>query len=83
MGACHPWRRSFVEEHLTGKLPPPGQGSSELGIVVARDEVKARFDRAIAAGATAVKEPEEQPWGQLASYVRDPDGHLLEICSPV
>ncbi len=39
--------------------------------------------KALAAGATQLKEPETKPWGQVVSYVRCPDGILVEICSPV
>jgi len=38
---------------------------------------------ALSAGATEVKAPESKPWGQIVSYVRCPDGTLVEICSPV
>ena len=75
--------RAFVAEHFTGKLPPPGQGASEIAVIVDRDDVQTVYERALAAGAESVLEPREQPWKQLVSYVRDPDGHLVEICSPV
>jgi catechol 2,3-dioxygenase-like lactoylglutathione lyase family enzyme len=39
--------------------------------------------KALGAGATELKEPETKPWGQVVSYVRCPDGTLVEICSPV
>ena len=38
---------------------------------------------ALAAGATAVRAPAKKPWGQIVSYVRDNNGFLVEICSPV
>jgi lactoylglutathione lyase len=38
---------------------------------------------AIATGASEVKAPESKPWGQIVSYVRCPDGTLVELCSPV
>ena len=63
-------------------LAPPGAAgrpTSEVGIVVA--DVKAAFARAVAAGASVASEPKAKPWGQLVSYVRCPDGHLIEICS--
>lgn len=47
------------------------------------DAVEAAFDRAVSAGAVAVKRPERKPWGQLVGYVRDSNGFLVEICSPV
>ena len=53
----------------------------ELGLVT--DAVEAAFDRAASAGAVVVKRPERKPWGQLVGYVRDNNGFLVEICSPV
>lgn len=41
------------------------------------------FARAIAAGARAVKPPEQKPWGQVVAYVRDLNGLLVEICTPM
>jgi uncharacterized glyoxalase superfamily protein PhnB len=38
---------------------------------------------AISAGASAVKPPVEKPWGQTVGYVRDLNGCLVEICSPI
>ncbi|MGI9590598.1 MAG: VOC family protein [Myxococcota bacterium] len=75
--------RNFVAGHFTGELPPPGQGASEIAVVFDREDVRPAYERALAAGAKAVVEPREESWKQLVSYVRDPDGHLLEICSPV
>jgi len=75
--------RSFIQEHLGISLHPAGQGSSEIGVVYPLDQVDQRFQGAIQAGASVVMEPRNQPWGQRVSYVRDPDGHLVEICSPV
>jgi uncharacterized glyoxalase superfamily protein PhnB len=44
--------------------------------------VETAYRRAVEAGAEAVSEPEEKPWGQQTAYVRDPDGALIEIASP-
>lgn len=38
---------------------------------------------ALSAGANEVEAPEAKPWGQIVSYVRCPDGTLVELCSPV
>jgi lactoylglutathione lyase len=40
------------------------------------------FDRAVDAGCTAVAAPEHKPHGQIAGFVRDPYGTLVEIASP-
>jgi lactoylglutathione lyase len=74
--------REFVTKHLGLKPGPKGAGSSEVGIVVPKDEVAAFFKKAVTCGAEGVLAPKEQPWGQIVSYVKDPNGHLLEICSP-
>lgn len=41
------------------------------------------YATALSAGATEIKSPETKPWGQVVSYVRCPDGMLVEICSSV
>ena len=46
------------------------------------EDVEGAYARAVEAGAEAVSEPEERPWGQHTAYVRDPDGTLIEIASP-
>lgn len=38
---------------------------------------------AVEAGATIVEEPKTKPWGQTVAYVRDLDGFLVEICTPM
>lgn len=58
--------------------PPFGQ---ELAIVTSR--VTETFKKAIDAGAMSVAEPVEKPWGQTVAYLRDPDGYLLELCTPM
>lgn len=53
----------------------------ELGLVT--ETVEADFERAVAFGAIVVKRPETKPWGQIVGYVRDNNGFLVEICSPI
>ncbi|MEH3087972.1 MAG: VOC family protein [Xylophilus ampelinus] len=53
----------------------------ELGFVT--DNVEAAHTRSLAAGATELAEPRTKPWGQVVSYVRCPDGTLVELCSPM
>jgi len=47
------------------------------------DDVSAAFERAVSAGCVAVSPPTDKPWGQTVSYVRDLNGCLVEIASPV
>jgi lactoylglutathione lyase len=53
----------------------------EIGLV--SDDVPTAFAQAVAAGAIAVTAPKVKPWGQTVAYVRDLDGILVEICSPM
>lgn len=56
-----------------------------LGVEVAfvTPSVAEAHAKAVAVGATEIKAPETKPWGQVVSYVRCPDGTLIELCSPV
>jgi len=53
----------------------------EIGLVT--DDVSAAFERAVAAGASALAPPVIKPWGQTVAYVRTPDGTLVELCTPM
>lgn len=46
-------------------------------------EVEPAVEAAIKAGATLLEKPKTKPWGQTVAYVKDPDGFLIEICSPM
>lgn len=56
-----------------------------LGVEIAlvTESVSAAHERAIAAGALSLKAPIVKPWGQTVSYVRCPDGTLVELCSTI
>lgn len=68
----------FKYEKLSSSKLAPG---IEIGLV--SNNVQASYDRAIQAGAASVSKPEKKPWGQVVSYVRDCNGLLVEICSPM
>lgn len=65
------------------QLPDPGKPAPGIEIAFATDDVPAAWERALAAGAVAIAEPATKPWGQVVSYVRDPFGVLVEICTPM
>jgi lactoylglutathione lyase len=71
---------NFAHGHVAASesVKPLGM---ELAFVT--DDVKAAHDRAVAAGATELTPPASKPWGQVVSYVRCPDGTLVELCSPI
>lgn len=61
--------------------PQPERPTFEIAFET--DDVAARFAHAVAAGAIPVQQPKAMPWGQTIAYVRDNNGFLVEICSPV
>ena len=74
--------RSLMES--LGKDPAIANADTpQFEIAFETDDVAAAFARALAAGAVPKRAPEAMPWGQVISYVADPDGYLIEICSPV
>lgn len=61
------------------------ESAQPLGFEIAliTPDVASAHARALQAGATDIKPPEAKPWGQTVSYVRCPDGTLVELCSPM
>ena len=53
----------------------------EIGLVT--DDVHGAHTRALDHGATELSAPQRKPWGQVVSYVRCPDGTLVELCTPI
>jgi lactoylglutathione lyase len=53
----------------------------EVGFVT--DDVARAHAQAVVAGAQQLSAPAQRPWGQTVSYVRCPDGTLVELCSPL
>ena len=60
-----------------GGAPPAGEIAFEVA------DVPAAHARALAAGAVEVLPPKLKPWGQTVSYLRDPDGAMVELCTPI
>lgn len=52
-------------------------------MLTTRQSIDALAARATAHGGTIVTEPADMPWGARACRVRDPDGFLFAISSPV
>lgn len=53
----------------------------ELGFVT--DDVNKCLEDALNHGATLEQDSQQKPWGQTVAYLRDIDGFLLEICTPI
>lgn len=70
--------------NLPGGFQPSDLASppSALEVAFQTADVPTAFERAVHAGASSVAEPKTKPWGQTVAYVRDLDGHLVELCTP-
>ena len=66
----------FIESSLANK--PFG---IEIGFTT--NNVEETIESAVNAGATILEKPKTKPWGQKVAYVRDLDGFLIEICTPM
>jgi len=75
----------LAEENFPGghiraseSIPPLGM---EIGFVTL--DVASAHANALREGAIELSAPVTKPWGQIVSYVRAPDGCLIELCTPV
>jgi len=64
--------------HLDPSAAPVG-----ASITLVADDLDAAMATALAAGATCYVEPVRKPWGQTVTYLRDPNGVLIELATPV
>lgn len=54
-----------------------------MEIALVTEDVHAAHNSALTHGATELSAPAQKPWGQVVSYIRAPDGTLVELCTPV
>jgi lactoylglutathione lyase len=69
---------------ITGLPIPDGKRNEqtfELGLVT--EDVRGTVETLKSEGVAILLEPTEKPWGQVVAYVEDPDGHYIEICTPI
>ncbi len=70
------FKKGFVESDLSNK--PFG-----FELAFTTSNVEETMQSAIANGAILLEEAVTKPWGQQVGYVRDINGFILEICSPI
>jgi lactoylglutathione lyase len=61
----------------------PSAKPAGVEIALVTNDVQTAYENAVSSGAAPLKKPEQKPWGQTVGYVRDLNGFLVEICSPV
>jgi lactoylglutathione lyase len=81
---------AFASRDLAASNLPPAVRPAQVGaptpafeVCFVTEDVPAAFTRAVEAGAEGVTEPQTKPWGQAVAYVRDRDGNLIELASPI
>lgn len=80
---------AFAHETLAGyngfEITPNRAAEKPAGfeLCFVTNDVTRAYQTALAAGALDVKTPTQKPWGQTVGYVRDLNGCLVEIASPV
>lgn len=71
-------RRAMAETLKTAlRAPEPDAPGFEIGFKV--EDVDAAYEELVARGVPGIVEPTTRPWGQRTAYLRDPDGHLVEL----
>lgn len=68
----------LFEKNSLARSRAPG---FEIGLIA--EDVEDAYKQACARGAVSVVAPSQKPWGQWVAYVRDLNGVLVEICSPL
>ena len=73
------YERAAMADTLGDSLRAPDLDAPgfELGFKVA--DCDAAFEELVARGATPAVPPTDRAWGQRTAYLRDPDGHLVEL----
>lgn len=69
-------KNGFLESSLQEK--PFG-----IEIALIADNVKEVVENSLKNGASLLEESIVKPWGQTVAYIRDIDGFLIELCSPI
>jgi uncharacterized glyoxalase superfamily protein PhnB len=70
------FKKGFTESNLSKK--PFG-----IELAFTTSEVEKVMENAIKSGAVLVEETVTKPWGQEVGYLRDLNGFIIEICTPI
>ena len=76
---------SLAQSNLKEGFQPLTTETQPIGVEMGftTTEIESDFQRAIDAGATVYEPLQTKPWGQIVGYVRDHNGFLIEICTPM
>ena len=76
---------SLVSANFAGGHVAAHDSPKPLGFEVAfvTKKVQDAHAKAVEAGAVELTQPAQKPWGQTVSYLRCPDGIVVELCTPM
>ena len=63
--------------------PQTGNGIPRCELYLLVTDPAARYNRLLEAGGKGISSPKPRPWGDLAAYGADPDGHVVAFASPL
>ncbi|WP_226655529.1 VOC family protein [Leifsonia sp. LS1] len=78
-----PGDRTGAETQVLLHRRTPTPGDAGVAISFGVTDVDAATTAAVAAGAVLVDAPADQPWRERQAVLRDRDGHLLCLVSPL
>jgi lactoylglutathione lyase len=73
------YSRKAMEQTLAMTLEEPSLNAPAFEIGFKVDDVDAAIEELVGHGAALAVPPTDRFWGQRTAYVRDPDGHLIEL----
>jgi catechol 2,3-dioxygenase-like lactoylglutathione lyase family enzyme len=73
------YTRAAMERTLGAVLRRPDLSAPAFEIGFKVSDVDAAFAELVASGAPSAAPPTDRFWGQRTAYIRDPDGHLIEL----
>lgn len=73
------YTRSAMGKILGMSLAAPASNAPGFEIGFKVTDVDAAFSEFVARGASPIVPPMDRFWGQRTAYLRDPDGHLIEL----
>jgi lactoylglutathione lyase len=81
---------AFVADELAALNVPggyrkntPGEAPAGIEVALVSKDVENAYRHAVENGAVPVKSPIKRPWGQVVGYVRDNNGVLVELATPM
>lgn len=74
---------AFASLEMAPDTKGPRETPAGFEVWLEAEDVAGAYEKALEAGAEAVHEPKEKPWGQTVAYVRDLNGTLIELGEPV